>query len=41
MCCVPPPLQKEMLCKYIYDVMVEKKMTCSDGYLSVDIFCEV
>jgi hypothetical protein len=33
--------QKEALCKYIYDFMVNKKLTSEDGYLVVDIFSEV
>jgi hypothetical protein len=33
--------QKEAICKYIYDVMVEKDFTSPDGYLIVDVFSEV
>jgi hypothetical protein len=33
--------QKEALCKYIYDVMVQKELTNADGYLVVDVFSEV
>ena len=31
---------KEQLCKYIYDVMVEKDFTSQDGYLIVDVDIE-
>jgi hypothetical protein len=33
--------QKGALCKYIYDAMTAKKMTSSEGYLTVDVFSEV
>ena len=33
--------QKEALCKYIYDFMVQKGFTSQEGYLIVDIFSEV
>jgi hypothetical protein len=33
--------QKEAICKYIYDVMVQKEFTSPDGYLIVDVFTEV
>jgi hypothetical protein len=35
------PEQKEVLCKYIYDFMVQKKFTSQEGYLIVDVFSEV
>jgi hypothetical protein len=33
--------QKEALCKYIYDFMVQKQFTSQEGYLIVDVFSEV
>jgi hypothetical protein len=33
--------QKETLCKYIYEFMVEKEFTSPEGYLIVDVFSEV
>jgi hypothetical protein len=33
--------QKTELCKYIYDFMLEKKLTSPEGYLIVDVFSEV
>jgi len=33
--------QKEALCKYVYDLMVQKDFTSQEGYLIVDIFSEV
>jgi hypothetical protein len=33
--------QKESLCKYIYDFMVQKDFTSPEGYLVVDVFSEV
>jgi hypothetical protein len=33
--------QKEALCKFIYDVMLQKEFTSPDGYLVVDVFTEV
>jgi hypothetical protein len=33
--------QKEALCKYIYEFMVQKEFTKSEGYLVIDIFAEV
>jgi hypothetical protein len=33
--------QKEALCKYIYDFMVQKGFTNQEGYLIVDVFSEV
>ena len=33
--------QKEALCKYIYDVMLQKGFTSPDGYLLVDVLTEV
>jgi hypothetical protein len=33
--------QKEALCKYIYEFMVNKEFTKSEGYLVIDIFAEV
>jgi hypothetical protein len=33
--------QKEALCKYIYDFMVQKNFTSQEGYLIVDVFSEV
>jgi hypothetical protein len=33
--------QKEALCKYIYEVMLERKFTSPDGYLIVDVLTEV
>jgi hypothetical protein len=35
------PEQKELLCKYIYDFMVQKGFKSKEGYLIVDIFSEV
>jgi hypothetical protein len=33
--------QKEALCKYVFDLMVQKGFTNQEGYLIVDIFSEV
>lgn len=33
--------QKEALCKYVYDIMLQKKFTSQEGYLVVDVFSEV
>jgi hypothetical protein len=33
--------QKDALCKFIYDVMLQKEFTNPDGYLLVDVFTEV
>merc|ERR550514_1641597 len=33
--------QKDALCKYIYDFMVQKEFTSPEGYLIVDVFSEV
>jgi hypothetical protein len=36
-----PADKKEKLCKFIYEVMVQKKFTSPNGHLIVDIFTEV
>jgi hypothetical protein len=33
--------KKEVICKYIYDLMVQKKFTNPDGYLIIDVCSEV
>jgi hypothetical protein len=34
-------VQKEALCQYVYDFLVEKGYTSPDGYLVVDVFAEL
>jgi hypothetical protein len=36
-----PAEKKDQLCKYIYDVMVQKSLTSTEGYLIIDVFAEV
>jgi len=33
--------QKTALCKYVYDIMLQKEFTSPEGYLIVDVFSEV
>jgi len=33
--------QKDALCKYVYEFMVQKEFTSQEGYLIVDVFSEV